>query len=112
MRCISLRQPYAYLILHSDKDVENRRRRTHHRGPLAIHASLTVNYEACRKYGLDPEKLPTGKVLGTVEVYDCIRNSKSKWAQRGRYHWLLRNPKRLRKYIPACGNSFIFWVGL
>jgi hypothetical protein len=105
-------QPYAYLILRGDKDVENRRQRTHHRGPLAIHASRTIDYEACREHGLDPDKLPTGKVLGTVEVFDCVKNSKSKWAQRGKYHWLLRKPKRLRKYVSARGNSAIFLVNL
>jgi len=39
-RALSIRQPWAYAILHLGKDIENRPWRTNFRGPLLIHASL------------------------------------------------------------------------
>jgi hypothetical protein len=42
MRALSVRQPYAWLIVAGLKDVENRSRRLRHRGPLLIHASIAI----------------------------------------------------------------------
>jgi hypothetical protein len=100
------------LILRGDKDVENRSWRTHHRGRLAIHASITIDLKECRKRKLDPATLPTGVALGTVEAYDRVEDCKSKWAERGHYHWLLRKPKVLPKPKRARGNPTMFWVSL
>ena len=51
MRCLTVRQPWAYAIMHLGKDVENRARNIvgKYRGPLLIHVSLTVE-----PAGLDP----------------------------------------------------------
>ena len=40
MRALTVRQPWATAIMWGGKDVENRPRRTLHRGPLLIHAGL------------------------------------------------------------------------
>ena len=42
MRTLSIRQPWAWLIVHGHKDVENREWATDYRGPLLIHASKTA----------------------------------------------------------------------
>ncbi len=51
MKAITVRQPWAWAIMHGGKDVENRSRNIvgSYRGPLLIHASLTVE-----PAGLDP----------------------------------------------------------
>jgi hypothetical protein len=36
---LSIRQPWAWLILHAGKDIENRDWPTKYRGPFLIHAS-------------------------------------------------------------------------
>jgi ASCH domain-containing protein len=36
---LSLRQPWAWLVVNGYKDIENRSWRTNHHGPLVIHAS-------------------------------------------------------------------------
>lgn len=38
MKALSIRQPWAWLILHGGKDMENRSRRTHMRGRICVHA--------------------------------------------------------------------------
>ena len=41
--CISLHQPWAWLMVNGWKDVENRSWLTNYRGPMLVHASLTVD---------------------------------------------------------------------
>lgn len=102
-RALSVRQPWAYAILHLGKDVENRPWRTHYRGRILIQATLKIERDEAVKLKLDPDKLPTGAIIGSVEIVDCVRNSKSKWAIRGRWHWILKNPRYLAKPIQFKG---------
>jgi hypothetical protein len=69
-----------------------------------IQASLKVEEEEARKLKLDPDELATGAIVGSVEIVDCIRGSKSKWANRGQWHWVLENPRVLAKPIPFKGK--------
>jgi|SRR5579862_1472300 len=115
MRCLSLRQPWASMVVSGRKDVENRSWRTNYRGPLLIHASRTVDRDACRDYGLDPDSLPTGVILGVVTVANCTEPEKpcrSKWAKSGLYHWLLTDPRLLRRPVPVTGRVGFFKVSL
>jgi hypothetical protein len=70
MKALSIRQPWAELILRGEKDVENRSWLTHHRGPLLIHASKTLVRESMDEFGLDEETIPRGALVGVVEVVD------------------------------------------
>lgn len=70
----------------------------------SIQASLQVEREEARKLKLDPDELPPGAIVGSVEIVDCVRNAKSKWAIRGQWHWILRNPRVLTKPIPFKGK--------
>ena len=100
---ISIRQPWTYAILHLGKDVENRPMRTHYLGRTLIQASLKVEEDEARELKLDPDELPTGAIVGSVEIIDCIRGSKSKWANRGQWHWVLKSPRVLARPIPFKG---------
>ena len=84
MKALSIRQPWAWLILNAGKDVENRGSRWVYRGPVLIHvgASLTKDeYRAWRTAGesmrSDPEprakvpeysELKRGGFVGIVQV--------------------------------------------
>jgi hypothetical protein len=78
--------------------------RTHYRGRILIQASLKVEEEEARKLKLDPDVLPTGAIVGSVEIVDSIRDSTSEWANRGQWHWILKNPSILAKPIPLKGK--------
>lgn len=39
LKALSLRQPWAWLVIHGGKDIENRRWNTRFRGPILLHAS-------------------------------------------------------------------------
>jgi hypothetical protein len=50
MRALTVRQPWAWAIVHGGKDVENRTRNLagSYRGPVAIHAALRTTPDAWR----------------------------------------------------------------
>jgi hypothetical protein len=105
-RALSIRQPWAYAILHLGKDVENRPKPTRLHERILIQASLTITLrerDAARKLGLDIDELLRGFIVGSVEIVDCRRNSQSKWAIRGQWHWILKSPRVLAKPIPFKG---------
>lgn len=106
IRALSIRQPWAYAILHLGKDVENRPKPTKYRGRIWIQASLTTTdrerAEAAKR-GLKSDHLVRGAIVGDVEIVDCISDSKSEWAISGQWHWILKNPRCLEKPIPFKG---------
>jgi hypothetical protein len=93
MKALSVRQPWAWFILNSGKDVENRdwRALTSFRGNLLIHASKTITnreyQEACAfalsigcfKLPSSFESLKLGGIVGMVVVIDHVRQHHSKW---------------------------------
>lgn len=83
---ISLRQPWASLLVGGAKRIETRGWPTRFRGLLAVHAGKTFGLDevsACHRpvfgQALDrlgfakPSMLPLGAVIGWVEIVDCLR---------------------------------------
>lgn len=106
--CLSIRQPWAWLILHGGKDVENRRWKTNFRGPVLIHAAKGMTrreYEDARDFSRlanrrvvlpDFGVLERGGIVGCVQIVDCVQDheSPSTWSE-GPFCFVLRNPKPL-----------------
>lgn len=68
-RALSIRQPWAELIMRGNKDEEYRSRATKVRGRIAIYASLSKeDLPEAEDNGLDPDELPRGVIIGTVEL--------------------------------------------
>jgi len=65
---LSLRQPWAELILQGRKDIETRTWDTGFRGEFLIHASKQVDIEACQHFGLDPHSLVIGSIVGKAKL--------------------------------------------
>src|SRR2546427_6775937 len=88
LRALSIRQPWAWLVVNGYKDIENRSWRTNHRGSLLIHASSNRSeFEAIRseiqkrhRVKIPPEEeLNFGGIVGLIEVVDCVKTHPSKW---------------------------------
>ena len=87
MKAISVRNPWAWLIVHGHKDIENRRWNSPYRGRLLIHASKTFDLEgaeyikeAMEEAGLDyPTDFQFGGIIGEVNMIDCISKSDNLW---------------------------------
>jgi len=115
MKVIVIRQPWAWLIVHGFKDIENRTWRTRYRGALLIQASAGLPTKRAledirlfaRKRGVDlPEDFERGGIVGMVQLDDCVASSRSKWFE-GPVGWVLSKPKRLR-FIPLKGRLGLF----
>jgi ASCH domain len=115
MKVIVIRQPWAWLIVHGSKDIENRSWATRYRGTLLIQASASLptksNLEEARlfarKRGVElPEDFERGGIVGMVQLKDCVTSSPSKWFQ-GPVGWVLSHPKRLA-FIPLKGQLGLF----
>src|SRR5262249_54423911 len=131
MKCLSIRQPRASLVVLGLSRCELRNWRTAHRGPLAIHASQRLDDEAveiCRRPEIrrwlraagfpSPFDLPRGQVLGVVDLVDCqALNADLAEATAapdpcvgasGRYVWRLAAPRTLAKPVALTAKRGIF----
>lgn len=79
-RALSIRQPWAWAILYGGKRIENRTWYTSYRGPIFIHAGLTVDRDAFE--GLAdvilavPAPRPPavcGALVGIATIVDCVQ---------------------------------------
>ena len=109
MRAITIRQPWAELIVRGEKDVENRSWRTNHRGPLLIHAGAQAYRESFAEHGV-PDDAERSAIIGVVEVVDCKQERTSTWHEEGSWGWYLVRAKRFRKPIPMKGRRGLFEV--
>src|SRR5215213_10344959 len=78
-KCLSLRQPFAELIVSGRKTIELRKWNTRFRGEFLIHASKTIDKEACRVCNIDISSLIRGAIVGSAMLYDVkLYQSKKK----------------------------------
>lgn len=115
MKALSIRQPWASLIVDGFKDIENRSWPTKFRGKILVHASKKFDMEAAITLGLpcymiDDMKLWVGGIIGEVEITDCVIGSNSDWFE-GPYGFVLKNAKR-REFKPYKGKLGLFEVEL
>jgi len=123
MRALSIRQPWAWLIIHGGKDIENRNWSTRYRGKILIHASklmTSVQYDWAFDYvyfklGSEaahklpkPDALERGGIIGSVEIADCVASSDSQWFM-GRFGFKLRDARPL-PFKPYKGRLGFFNV--
>jgi hypothetical protein len=64
MKVLSVKNPWAFLIIYYGKDIENRTRKTNYRGRIAIHASLKSDDGAYRSHYINP---------AMNKIFDAIR---------------------------------------
>ena len=116
MKVLSLKQPYAELILQGRKKIELRKWNTKFRGEFLIHASKEVDAEAMSHFGFS--ELPVGKIIGKAFLKDVKKyNSLEEFEKDsdlhlasvdwGMYGFLLENVSRVEE-IP-CNGKLGFW---
>ncbi|HZD66078.1 MAG TPA: ASCH domain-containing protein [Acidimicrobiales bacterium] len=113
MKALTVRQPWASLIMAGDKDVENRSFATTHRGRLAIHAAARPDPEGLASHAhlLDSD-YPLAAVLGTVVLVDVVRGHHSEWAIPDCWHWVLADPEPLADPVPLDGQQGLWDLDL
>ncbi|MET3925569.1 ASCH domain-containing protein [Devosia sp. 2618] len=121
---LSIRQPWAWAILHAGKNVENRSWRTSRRGRIAIHASKGMTrdeYEHClaTMHGISEnhpfpsglrlpnfDDLERGGIIGEARIIDCVMTSASPWFF-GEFGFLLAEVRSV-PFIPVKGEQGFF----
>ncbi len=116
MKVLSLKQPYAELILQGKKTIEIRKWRTSFRGEFLIHSSKIPDAAAMQKFNFN--SLPNGFILGKAKLIDVKEYKDEKDFLKdkelhladfsfGRFGFILEEVQRI-KPIEAKGN-LNFW---
>jgi hypothetical protein len=121
MKALSIRQPWAWLIVSGHKDVENRTWATNFRGRIYVHASkrldrmslimITSGGMNINKEVRDAVSAKTswalGAIIGEIEIVDCVTQSDSPWFT-GPYGFVTRSPELYKRPIPCRGKLGFF----
>ncbi len=127
MLALSVRQPWAWAIVHANKNIENRVWRTNHRGPVLIHAAkgmTRVEYAAFNDFyrgeiavrrpselliPVPPfDQLERGGFIGRAVIADCVSQHDSPWFC-GPYGFVLKDAEPI-PFHPHRGERRLFNV--
>lgn len=116
MKVLSLKQPWAELILQNKKKIELRKWNTKFRGEFLIHASKNIDDRAMKQFGFS--ELPLGKIIGkaslkdvkkytSIDEFEKDKNLHLASVDWGIYGFILDNISRVEE-IP-CKGKLGFW---
>ena len=127
MMALSIRQPWAWMILNGGKRVENRGWATAYRGRFLIHASRTRATQLEYQHAIDMlnashpdpaslivpflQDMPCGGIVGEAELVDCVTtppDNQREWFM-GTYGFVLANVRHL-PFRPCRGQLGLFSV--
>ena len=128
MKCISIKQPWAWLIVNRYKPVENRKWKTNYRGPILIHASKSFDWDGLAqlyhfansdfqevvyhfKLDLAVRKINAGEfggIVGEANLANCVTEFDSPYFF-GPYGFIMEQRKPL-PFKPLKGQLGIFEV--
>jgi len=126
--CLSIMQPWSYLIVNKFKDIENREWTTAYRGPLLIHAGAKydpawfckgneyISQIYLDKFGLDgyvpytKAGYPISAIVGRADLVNVVTESESPWFF-GKYGFVLENAQPIEP-IPYKGQLKLFPVSM
>lgn len=122
MKALTIKEPWASLIINGYKEYEFRSWKTNYRGKILIHAGKSLekeNLERFKEYNLD---YACGEIIGEATLTDCIKvdsefeeklfkknnlvYAKSKHTRI--YAWKLENIVKYEKRIP-CNGKLSLW---
>lgn len=117
---LSVRQPWAELILAGRKTIEVRAWDTNYRGPIWLHTGRHVDSVLEAAYGF--EDLFHGGFVGLIEIVSTVALDQARWERWRTRHlvvgsfvprmfgWILRGARRLTEPLPAPGQLGLFEV--
>ena len=127
MKAISIKQPWASLIAHGIKDIENRTwsyPKKYLGQRVLIHASgchgkrfeINLTDEQMKQvFSLISDKSTSGKwefgaIIGSMVIADCVQNHPSIGAEKGCWNWVLKDAVLFDKPIEGVKGKLRFWV--
>lgn len=130
MRSLSIKQPWASLIAHNIKKIENRTWKTNFRGRIYIHASAKragrtiplLDTRQCKclteNSWCDSKEDIKSAIIGEVDIIDCVINHDSIWAEKTDFsqedpntiwNWVLANAVLYENPILNVKGKLSFW---
>lgn len=117
MKVLSLKQPFAELVVSGKKTIELRKWNTKFRGEFLIHASKVPDWDAMNKFGF--KELPCGFIVGKAKLIevnkygskeDNLKDRDKHLADSGwgDYGFVLVDAEKFSEFIPAKGKLG-FW---
>ena len=104
MKALSIKQPFAELIISGKKSIELRNWNTKFRGEFLIHASKVPDKKTMEKFKL--KELPLGQIIGKVTIKEVKQYTKEDFkkdknkhlgSNYHKYGFILTNPKRIKE---------------
>lgn len=124
MKCLSISQPFADLIISGKKSIELRNWNTNYRGEFLIHAPLKIRVKDSERLKIN-KTFVTGAIVGKAQLYDVKKYNStkeiksdqkfhfaSKKFQNKMFGFLLKNAKPFRIPIPLKGQLGFFDVDI
>jgi len=121
LQALSIRQPWASLIMSGMKTIELRSWQTNYRGWLWIHSGKKPDLEALELLGDQPQEFQTGGLLGIAHLTDVRAiETPAQWRslqsahrsahgfQEGAYGWRFSEAIALRRKIACPGELYLF----
>ena len=121
MKCLSVCQPFAELIIEGKKTIELRKWNTKFRGEFLVHAAKNILIEDCKRMEISTSSVITGAIIGKVNLVDVKKYDSDKELKidkkkhhslsdntKNKYGFILENPKKMRIPIPYLGKLNFF----
>lgn len=128
--CLSINQPWAWLIANGYKDIENREWSISYRGPLLLHAGKKIDsrwfyparhekkgqlyHSRAEQYDMDgimpahKDEYAIGAIVGIAQLVDIVTDHESDWFE-GTYGFVLENARTIEP-VPYRGALKLFPV--
>ena len=118
MKVLTIKEPWATLIIEGYKKYEFRSWKTNYRGKILIHAGKTIEKDIIERFSCYDLNYNMGNIIGEAYITDCILvdeefNKKladvnpivySRSNHVSNYAWKLENVKKYDKPIPCKGK--------
>lgn len=116
MKALSLKQPFAELVVSGRKTIELRKWNTNFRGEFLIHASMSSHKESMNRFCF--KDLPMGCIVGKATLVDVKHYERKEDFDKdndkhlanndwGNYGFVLENAQRLP--LIKCKGKLNFW---
>ncbi len=72
MKVLTIKEPWATLIVEGYKEYEFRSWKTNYRGKILIHAGLNIDKDMLERFKCYNLNYTKGAIIGEAEIVDCI----------------------------------------
>ena len=122
MKALTIKEPWATLIVEGYKKYEFRTWKTNYRGKILIHAGKSIEKDQLKKFEPYHLNYANGEIIGEAYITECIKVDESfnkelikenelvygNTGHIANYAWKLENIKKYKEKIP-CNGKLGLW---